>query len=317
MTSLAIVAGSALALGAVTPLVLRRLRGLERWPALTVWLWLATAIGALAAVTLTGLLLLVPTRPLGTSAAELLRTCVMALRAALSTPHHSNTETATGMLLVATVVGGFVVGSAVVALRAWHAARRHRELLTLAGRPATGLPGVTVLDHGRPFAYCLPGREGPVVLSSAALGRLEAEQLVAVLAHERAHQSGRHHRLVLFAQVLQVGFPWLPAGRLARDAAARLVELAADDAAARAHGHLQVAAALTTLGDTLAPEATLGAAALSARERISRLTAPRQHRGTLALLAGLLALALPLAAGTLAVALPLTRVAGMPICPLG
>jgi uncharacterized membrane protein YccC len=96
MTPLVIVATSALAFGAGTPLVLRRLRGLERWPTLSVWLWLATSLGALAAVALTGLLLLMPTGRLGTSAAELLRTCVMVLRAALSTPHDSGTETVAG-----------------------------------------------------------------------------------------------------------------------------------------------------------------------------------------------------------------------------
>jgi beta-lactamase regulating signal transducer with metallopeptidase domain len=155
------------------------------------------------------------------------------------------------------------------------------------------------------------------VVSSAALGRLQAEQLAAVLAHERAHQAGRHHRLVLLAQVLEVGFPWLPAARLGHDAVARLVELAADDAAARAQGRRQVAAALAALGDAPIPTATLGAAVISVTERVSRLLAPRQHGGSLALLAGLLVLGLPLGAVVAAVALPLARVAGVPVCPLG
>jgi hypothetical protein len=44
MTPLLVVAGSALALGAGAPAVLRRLRGLDRWPRLTAWLWLATSM---------------------------------------------------------------------------------------------------------------------------------------------------------------------------------------------------------------------------------------------------------------------------------
>jgi beta-lactamase regulating signal transducer with metallopeptidase domain len=210
-----------------------------------------------------------------------------------------------------------VVGSSVAGSRARRAAGRHRELLALAGRPATSLAGVTVLEHRRPFAYCLPGRLGPVVLSTATLHRLKADQLAAVLAHERAHQAGRHHRLVLLAQALRIGFPWLPAARLAGKAVASLVELAADDAAARAHGHRQVAAALAALGDAPVPQAALGAAVVSATERVSRLLTPRQHGGALTLLAGVLLLALPIAAQVVVVALPLARVTGVPICPLG
>lgn len=174
-----------------------------------------------------------------------------------------------------------------------------------------------MLAHQRRFAYCLPGQPGPVMLSSAALCRLDAGQLAAVLAHERAHQAGHHHRLVLLAQLLRVGFPWLPAAHLAHQAVARLVELAADDTAARAQGHRQVAAALAALGDAPIPEAALGAAVVSATERVRRLLTPPQHGDPLAPLVGLLGLGLPLAAQVLAVALPLARVAGVPICPLG
>jgi len=317
MTPLLMVAASALTLGAGTPLLLRRLRGLERWPTLAAWLWLASPVGALAAVALAGLLLLLPTDPLGPGVAELLRTCVMALRTALSTPDASSTATLAGLLLLAIVAGGLLVGGAATGLRARRAAGRHQDLLVLAGTPAVGMPGVTVLEHGHPFAYCLPGRPGPVVVSSGALRRLDAGQLAAVLAHERAHQTSRHHQLLLLAQGLRVGFPWLPAARLARQAVARLVELAADDAAASAQGRRQVAAALAALGETPAHEAALGATVGSAAERVRRLVAPRQHGGGLALLVGVLVLALPLTAQVAAVALPLARVAGTAICPLG
>jgi Zn-dependent protease with chaperone function len=249
---------SLLTLGAGTPLLLRRLRGLARWPTLAAWLWLGSSVAALAAVALAGLLLLLPTDPLGPDVAELLRTCVMALRTALSTPPDGSAATVAGTLLVAIVAGGLLVGGSVAGLRARRAADRHQDLLALAGRPAVGLPGVTVLEHGRPFAYCLPGQHGPVVLSSTALRRLDAGQLDAVLAHERAHQAGRHHRLVLLAQLLRVGFPWLPAARLVSQAVPALVELAADDAAARAQGRRQVAAALAALGDAPVPTAALG-----------------------------------------------------------
>jgi hypothetical protein len=134
------------------------------------------------------------------------------------------------------------------------------------------------------------------------------------VAHEHAHQAGRHHRLVLLAQLLRVGFPWLPAARLAHQA---VTALAADDAPARAHGRRQVAAALAALGDAPVPTAALGATVGSANERVSRLLTPRRQGGALALLAGLLLLGLPLAAQLLAVLVPSARVAGVPVCPLG
>jgi hypothetical protein len=93
--------------------------------------------------------------------------------------------------------------------------------------------------------------------------------------------------------------------------------MAADDAAARTQGRRQVAAALAALGDGPMPAAALGAAAISARERVHRLLTPRQHGGALPLLVGLLLLGLPLATAVVAVALPLARVAGMAVCPLG
>lgn len=139
----------------------------------------------------------------------------MALRAALDAP----TGTAgplLGLALLTLVVGGLLVGGLVAGARAWRAARGQRELLALAGRNQPGLPGVTVLDHPVPLAYCLPrrlrGRPGPVVVTTATLELLDPAQLAAVLAHEHAHQARRHHALLPAAQALRIGFPWLPPG---------------------------------------------------------------------------------------------------------
>jgi hypothetical protein len=51
--------------------------------------------------------------------------------------------------------------------------------LHLAGRPAVRYQGDRA-PAWRPFTSRLPGQRGPVVLSSAALGRRDAEQLDAV-----------------------------------------------------------------------------------------------------------------------------------------
>jgi Zn-dependent protease with chaperone function len=68
-----------------------------------------------------------------------------------------------------------------------------------------------------------------VIVAVALLGwaalLLGAGQLAAVLAHERAHQRGRHHLLVSLAGSLAASFPRVPAFRHGHEQVARLVEL--------------------------------------------------------------------------------------------
>jgi Zn-dependent protease with chaperone function len=251
--------------------------------------------------------------------AVLLSTCTMALRAALDAPT-GTPGPLLGLALFALVAGGLLGGGLIAGTRAWRAARGQRELLTLAGRTQPGLPGVTVLDHPVPLAYCLPGRvgrrPGPVVITTATLEQLEPAQLQAVLAHERAHQARRHHALLLVAQALGIGFPWLPAARAAHTAVARLVELAADDAAVDRHAPADVAIALAKLAVTPAPTLGLGASGPTTIERVRRLTTPPSSGPGGALwFAGLLVV-VPLVAELVAMATPLLRVAGTPVCPI-
>jgi Zn-dependent protease with chaperone function len=302
-------------LGVAAPAVLARLPRLDRAPQPAAWLWLTAAAGTLSALVLAGLLLIVGSSRLAIDLAELLATCSMALRRALDAPT-GEPGPLLGLVLLTVVAAGLLGGGAAGGSRAWRAAREHRKLLALAGRSRPGLPGVTVLDHPVPLAYCLPGRPGPVVLTTATLERLDAGQLAAVLAHERAHQARRHHALLLAAEVLRIGFPWLPAARAARAAVARLVELAADDAATRRHDPAEVAAAIAKLTAPSAPTLGLSAAGANTSERIRRLTTPAAPgpRGAL-LLASLVVLG-PLLAELVAVSAPLLGVAGTPICPL-
>ena len=250
--------------------------------------------------------------------AVLLRTCTMALRAALDAPTGAPGPLI-GLALLALVAGGLLAGGLVAGDRAWRAARGQRELLTLAGRSEPSLPGVTILDHPVPLAYCLPsrsrGRAGAVVVTSATLEQLEPGQLGAVLAHERAHQTRRHHALLLVAQALRIGFPWLPAARAAHGAVARMVELAADDDAVHQHSRADVATALAKLATAPAPTLGLGAGGPTTIERVRRLTAPPTGPGE-ALWVACLVVILPLAAELVALTTPLLSVAGMPVCPL-
>ncbi len=244
MTPIVVVLTAGGVLGVAAPIVLGRLDRLDRAPQAAAYLWLAATLGALWAVVLAGLLLIVGSGRLLTDLAVLLQTCSMALRAALDAPSGAPGPLL-GLALLTLMAEGLLVGVLVAGARARRAARDQRELLTLAGRTQPGLPGVTVLDHPVPLAYCLPrrvgGRSGPVVVTTATLQQLDAAQLGAVLAHEHAHQTRRHHALLLVAQALRIGFPWLPAARAAHSAVASLVELDADDVAVHDHRPADVA----------------------------------------------------------------------------
>jgi Zn-dependent protease with chaperone function len=319
MSPLVAVLAAGGALGVAAPLILGRLGRLDRAPQAAAYLWLAATAGALSAVLLAGLLLLVGSSWLLGDLAVLLQTCTMALRAALDAPT-GTPGPLLGLALLGLVAGGLLVGGLVAGARAWRAARGQRELLALAGRSQPGLPGVTVLDHPVPLAYCLPrrvgGRPGPVVVTTGALAQLDPAQLAAVLAHEHAHQTRRHHALLLAAQVLRIGFPWLPAARTAHTSIARLVELAADDAAVHCHRPADVAAALAKLAAAPAAGLGLGAGGPTSIERVRRLTnSPTSGPGGALLLASLV-VALPLLGELLALTAPLLRVAGTPSCPL-
>lgn len=142
---------------------------------------------------------------------------------------------------------------------------------------------ILVLHHDDPACYCLPGRRGTVVVTSGALQRLSPAQLDAVLAHERAHLAGRHHMVVAFAVAVRRAIPGIRLLAYAERETRRLVELIADDAAARHSGASTVAAALAVIGVGRVPGAALG---ISSRDlppavaRVARLVgADRELRG--------------------------------------
>ena len=124
--------------------------------------------------------------------------------------------------------------------------------------------------------YCLPGRRR-IVLTTGALSRLDDGELDAVLAHERAHLSGRHHLVLALAAALPRAFPAVGLFAVAARQVAYLVEIAADDAAARRAPRLAVASALLAVAGAGLPAGALGAGGSAASQRIQRLINPPQH----------------------------------------
>ena len=110
--------------------------------------------------------------------------------------------------------------------------RRHRELLDLLASPSADGPGTMVLNVDSPVAYCLPGGARSVtVLSDGLMAALEPDELRAVLIHENAHLSQRHHLLLWAFAAWRQALPWLPTTRLAQESVNSLIEMLADDVA--------------------------------------------------------------------------------------
>jgi Zn-dependent protease with chaperone function len=111
---------------------------------------------------------------------------------------------------------------------------RHLSLINLLSAPMPDRPGPRVLDHPAPVAYCLPGMSRSVtVLSEGLVSLLDAEQLRAVIAHERTHLRQQHHIVLVAFKSWHSALPWFPIANRAENAVGLLVEMLADDQARR------------------------------------------------------------------------------------
>jgi Zn-dependent protease with chaperone function len=256
-------------LAAASGAVLVRARWTHRSPHLAVLLWQATALSAVTATV--GVLLSAGLEPYGLGIVPAMSRLGADLAA--GTPHP-----ALGAAHVAAVAAGLLLVAwtiAVQAVSSWQAGQhrsRHRLLLRLVARPE-GHGRAVVLDHPLAAAYYLPGPSGCVVISSGALQALTPAQLDAVLAHEDAHARERHHLALAPFQALRRAVPCRLTARMS-GCVELLVEMCADDGAARRHGPAPLIAALhrfQALGASPAPPGALAAAGNTTAQRIQRL----------------------------------------------
>lgn len=162
--------------------------------------------------------------------------------------------------------------------RACAQSRRHAERARVIGRRIDGVDAV-VVDAAERAAYCVAGRPDTVVVTSAALDSLTDRNLQAVLAHERAHLAGRHHHVLAFVHPLAVAIPGVSLFSTADREISLLLEMAADDAAARRCGSLTLLDALLALSmDARAPQGAFGATGTDVLSRAERLAAPAAAR---------------------------------------
>ncbi|MEY9834856.1 M56 family metallopeptidase [Streptacidiphilus sp. EB103A] len=204
-----------------------------------------------------------------------------------------------GLVAAAALVLRIVIGFAVAGYRTRRQSDRHEEIVSVVGRRMDGIePALVVVEHSDPAAYCLPGKGSRIIVTSGALRTLSDGQLHAVLAHERAHLRGRHHLIATFAHAVAALVPRSQVLDAIRSELLRLLELLADDAAARTADRLDLAEALLTLASAphtapipaRAPGIALAAvgkdaagyapaAESAAAQRVRRLLQPRSPLG--------------------------------------
>ena len=279
MTVAAVLLGYAACAGTLGARMLGRGRWMGRAPLLGIATYLAAGWSVVAALGLAGLTLAVHATALGGGLSHLIGACVLRLRATYATPGGA-TVAGLGLTLAGAVVARTTL-TAVTHLRAaGRQALRHAQTARLAGWPEPAL-GAVLVEHPEPAAYCVAGRHPTVILTTGAVAALDPAQLQAVLAHERAHLAGQHHRLLAMARIGRQVLPFVPLMRDADLQVARLVELHADDAATRASDPRSLATALVVLATATAasPAPALAAAATDAVQRIHRLLGPAEPLG--------------------------------------
>jgi Zn-dependent protease with chaperone function len=176
----------------------------------------------------------------------------------------------TGVAVSAVVISR--VGRSVAGLRA--RSHEHAREARMIGHP-TDRPGVLVVEAHRPAAYCVSGKPNAIVVTTGALDALDRTQLSAVLAHENAHIAGHHHQLLMVLGGLATSLPRLPLFRIGAAAVADLLEMCADDAAARRFGTRPLLVGLLTLaGPQRLPADGLAAAGTAVLARALRLADP-------------------------------------------
>jgi len=163
------------------------------------------------------------------------------------------------VLVAASLVVARMLATIARAVRAGAQRRRdHVNTLDLAGRVAPEL-GATVVQHPQPAAYVVAGHRRRVVVTTGALYTLSADELAAVLAHERAHATGRHDLIIDGIRLLHHALPNSTLLACARRELGRLVEMRADDVAIRSHERISLARALVAMAAKVSSSAPASA----------------------------------------------------------
>lgn len=168
---------------------------------------------------------------------------------------------------------------------------------------------VRVTCEATPHAFSLPYRYGGIIVSRGAIIQLSSAELSAVLAHEQAHLTQRHHLGLAILNGATRYFRWIPFIRAIREAVPHYLEIAADQAAKNATGTTALASALLKLGqpgipETSSPVVVHAALHAAGSDRIRHLVGQRRPPASLVLAAAAGAYAFMLVAAIAAVHSP-------------
>ncbi|MGO1435336.1 MAG: M56 family metallopeptidase [Canibacter sp.] len=158
-------------------------------------------------------------------------------------------------------------------------------------------------------AFSLPYRYGGIILSRGAVAALSNDELRAVLEHEQAHLSQRHHVCLTILNGATHYFCWIPLVRAVREAVPHYLEIAADNAAQEKTGTFALASALLKLGQpatlqTAIPMAAHAVLHMAGSERVRHLVGYPRPPASLALAAAIGMYAFMLAAAITAIHWP-------------
>ena len=259
---------------AIGPKLLVHTTGDGGAPRLAIAAWITAVVTVLGCSVAAVALLLIEAAGHWDSPDALLVTCLERLRAILV--GHAGWPAR----IVATVAVAIAVGSLIAVVIRMSRALGRMRTHTFAHADAVRLVGrshgsdVVVIEASEPAAYCVAGRPPAIVVTTAAMAALDENQLAAVVAHERAHLDGRHAYIVAAARGLTTALPTCGLFASASSHISSLLEMCADDAAARRHGRQPLLAGLLTLSGATTPAHGLAAAGIAVLARAERLSKP-------------------------------------------
>lgn len=290
----------------VGPPVLVRLtrRGIAPWLGVSAWLVAIAAV--LLAWTATVVMVVGGAMPVWIRHAQWMADCFAwvtgSVEGRAGAVAHAGLMTVVAVVVVMFPFAVWRTGRGALRMRA--RSHRHARMARVIGHCMPGSDTV-VVDTTDRIAYCVAGRPHTIVVTTGALAALTPDQLQAVLAHERAHLTGRHHLVLAAVRGMAAALPRMRLfGEGAADIA-RLLEMCADDTAARSHGRRALLGGLLALtGTQSAPAGALGAGGHDVVARADRLTisvSPVTHLRSRALLSvtTIAIAAIPIAFGVL------------------
>lgn len=258
----------------IGPTVLVRITAVGWAPRLAITAWLTAIVTVIGCSIAVVGLLLVEAAGHWDNPDELLVSCLERLRA-IALGHGGGVAQVVAIAAMALTVASLIAasmrfGRALSRMRSHTFA--HADGVRLVGRPIGS--DVIVIDAPTPAAYCVAGRPPAIIVTTAAFSALDQSQLNAVIAHERAHLKGRHAYLVAAVRGLTTALPTIRLFDSAAMHVSSLLEMCADDAAARAYGRRPLLDGLLTLSGAGTPAHGLAAAGIAVLARAQRLSDP-------------------------------------------